>query len=82
MMIAMTNENHGVHLAYSEDEARRAQEHGWKRDMVLTKQLAQPQPAVDEPPAGPDLIAQYVEKFGKPPHHRMTTKTIEAALAE
>jgi len=29
-----------------------------------------------------DIVAQYTEKFGKPPHHRMKPENIAAALQE
>ena len=76
MIIAMRHEMHGVHIAYSDQEAKQAAENGWVRDSALSVELAGLAP-VDK-----SLIDKYKEKFGKPPHHRMLKESIEAALKE
>ena len=40
MIIAMRHEMHGVFVAYSDQEAKQAQDNGWVRDNELSKELA------------------------------------------
>ena len=76
MIIAMKHEMHGVHIAYSDAEAKLAADNGWVRDDILSKELAGLTP-VDK-----TLIDKYKDKFGKPPHHLMKAAGIEKALRE
>ena len=76
MIIALTHEMHGTHIAYSDAEAKQAESYGWVRDGALSKALAGNR-TVDK-----SLIERYTEKFGKPPHHKMLAETIEKALTE
>ena len=75
MIIALRHEEHGVHICYGEDEARLAEKYGWVRDKVLGKELA------GQAPVDKSLRDSYIQKFGKPPHHKMSDQTILKALA-
>ena len=79
MIIAMRHEMHGVHIAYSEAEAKQCAENGWIRDPALSLELAGNVPVN---PIDKSLAEKYEAKFGKKPHHRMLTESIEAALKE
>ena len=76
MIIALRHEMHGTHIAYSDAEAKSAEENGWKRDPDLSRVLAG-QPMIDK-----SVVDQYKEKFGKAPHHLMKQENIEKALRE
>ncbi len=76
MIIALRHEEHGVHIVYSENEVKDCLANGWVRDNVLSSELSGDRP-IDK-----SLADKYMEKFGKPPHHKMKAETIEAALAE
>ena len=62
-MIFQIHPEHGKHIAYSAGEEEANKANGWKT-------------VSEEEFYGRDPIAQYTEKFGKPPHHRMKMETI------
>jgi hypothetical protein len=49
---------------------------------VLMSTIGKPEEITASDVLPDDLVAQYTEKFKKPPHHRMKRETIEAALRE
>jgi len=70
MLNYMTHPKHGKMPVYNPTEIAVNKKHGW----VLEK--------IKIHPAQDDLIAKYVEKFGKKPHHKMKIETIRAKLDE
>jgi hypothetical protein len=68
-MIFQKHQNHGKHIAYSEQEAKRNEANGW---ITVSK----------EEFYEIDLRVQYEKKFGKEPHHLMKEETIRAKLEE
>ena len=76
MIIAMRHEMHGIHIAYSDAEAKLAADNGWVADRELSKELA------GQTPVDKSLADRYFEKFGKKPHHLAKAESIEKALRE
>lgn len=75
--IYQMHEYHGRHIAYTPQEQRHNEQNGWKTvteeefyEEIRGKQV------LDE------LTGQYIDKFGKAPHHKMTADTIRKALSE
>ena len=75
-LIAMTHEDHGTHLCYSDAEVKQCEALGWKKDAALSRELSGQQPVEKS------LVEQYVAKFGEKPHHRMSAETIKSKLEE
>ena len=86
MVTRMVHPNHGTTFAVgSEIEWNIA--NGWKVEDEKAEPVGEfPGGAVDDP-VEPESLRQeltleqrYIEKFGKPPHHRMKKETVENAL--
>ena len=45
MLVAMTHEMHGTHIAYTDLEVVECEKNGWKRDKALSDELAGRAPA-------------------------------------
>lgn len=75
-LTAMTHEDHGTHICYTDADVKACEKVGWVKDPALSRQLA------GEVPVDKSLIEQYEAKFGSKPHHRMAEATIKAKLAE
>ena len=45
MLVAMTHEMHGTHIAYTDLEVVECEKKGWRRDKALSDQLAGRTPA-------------------------------------
>ena len=75
-LIAMTHEDHGTHLCYSDAEVKQCELLGWKRDASLSRELS------GQKPVEKSLVERYVAKFGEKPHHRMLEETIKSKLDE
>ena len=84
-MIFMSHPQHGFMHVYTEAEVTANEKHGWTK--IVSKEI----PAVEMPSQNIasvvsemnlTLSEQYEAKFGKKPHHKMSQKTIEAALKE
>ena len=73
-LTALRHDDHGVHIAYSDAEVKACIELGWSKDLALSRELS------GSAPVDKSLVDKYKEKFGKPPHHRMTEKSIQDAL--
>ena len=93
MMIYMTHPQHGAMHVYSEPEAVANEKNGWVRSNEQKEKIELVEPAVNSAPNqpilpdSPELLREeiaklYSSKFGKKPHHKMSQKTIEAALKE
>lgn len=67
---------HGKKIASLRAEAENDKKYGWIE--VTMGEFYGKQEEKEQPQA--DLVARYVEKFGKKPHHKMKPETIEAAL--
>lgn len=75
-LTAMTHEDHGTHICYTDAEVKACESVGWKKDPALSRSLS------GEPMVEKSLVDKYVEKFGVKPHHRMSAETIQAKLDE
>lgn len=87
-MIHLSHPQHGQKIAYLEAEAVADEKNGWVRaskeepklvvrilDRDMEKDVLAPEPM------NRDFVsAQYLAKFGKKPHHRMSDKTIAEKL--
>lgn len=93
MIIVLTHERHGTHIAYSLAEAEECEKNGWMRqekhpvlgniEPVAAKAVFEPATTEqDAQPAVAGLSERYQQKFGKKPHWKMKPETIEAALRE
>lgn len=82
MVIYLRHEKHGTKVACTEAEAKADEAKGWKRYQLaaLVQPPVQSSAVVNEPSARNALIAQYVEKFGKKPHHKKSEATLKAEL--
>lgn len=75
-LTAMTHEDHGTHICYTDADVKACEKVGWAKDPALSRQLA------GEPMVDKSLVEKYTEKFGVKPHHRMSAETIKAKLEE
>ena len=81
-MIRLTHKKTGGRkIAYLEAEAVADEKNGWVRDIPNLQKTVTEIPAV-EMAVSNTLSEQYEKKFGKKPHHRLSNKSIEAALKE
>jgi len=62
MLIAMTHEMHGVHIAYSDIEAAECEKTGWVKDMKLSAYLA-----TGVKPDEDEEVTEVKRKPGRPP---------------
>ena len=91
-MIYMTHPQHGAMHVYSEPEAVANERNGWTREKTASEATPIVLEIIDEIKVDDAIIKpsilpvtlseQYEAKFGKKPHHKMSQKTIEAAMKE
>lgn len=83
-MIFQMHPDHGRLLVYSKQEADENEKHGWRTvdKAEFYGEKAKNIPKGDVTEQEDDLVAQYVEKFGTKPHHKMKPETIRAKLDE
>lgn len=69
----VTYMSHPVHgrMPCSPHEIEWNKKHGWQIEEIISK-----------PKNELSVSEQYEKKFGKPPHHRMSEKTIQEKLME
>ena len=83
-MIFQMHPDHGRHFAASQQEADDNEKNGWRtvkrEEFYGEAENNTPKGEVTE--SEDDLVAQYVEKFGVKPHHKMKPETIRAKLDE
>ena len=72
-MIYQLNPLHGKHMAITLMEAEANEKNGW-RTVTEDEFYERAKPNRD------DLVALYVLKFGKKPHHKSKDSTIKAAI--
>ena len=77
-MIFQVHSEHGRHIAYSPTEAENNEKNGWKT--ISKEEFFGEQVSKDTDSSDGDLIAAYLQKFGKKPHHKMKIDTIKAAV--
>lgn len=84
MEIYLINEQHGKKIAYDFKEAEDDKAHGWvqvsKQEFFTINKTSSAEEK--EKSERDDLIQQYMDKFGKMPHGRLSTVNIQAALDE
>ena len=71
MVIYLKHPQHGTKVAISEDEASADEKNGWERfglGVVANDEFD-------------SLRKQYMEKFGKAPHHKKSIETLKSELA-
>lgn len=82
MVIYLRHAVHGNKVACSEDEAKADEKNGWTRYEVaalLTPETVEPATLavvqdVDK------LRADYLEKFGRKPHHKLSVESLQREL--
>lgn len=74
MITYQIHKDHGKHMAGSPQEAKTNEENGWT---TVSKETFY---KIDKKVNNDDLIAQYTEKFGKKPHHRLGEDKIREQL--
>ena len=79
-MIYMVHPRHGSMHVYDEQQARINESSGWKRADETAPVASTMDTVLDTGSVEKSLKERYAEKFGKPPHHRMTDETIRKAL--
>lgn len=81
MVIYLRHPVHGMKVAVSDQEALMDEKNGWTRFDV--KSLVVEQPGVVRLVTNPEreeLVSQYVEKFGRKPHWKLSTENIRKEL--
>lgn len=89
MVIYMQHPVHGTKVAVAEDEAKYDESNGWKRfepiqygTPVVRTEDKVIKPVVKENPEREALTKQYVDKFGRKPHWKMSVEKIKESLCQ
>lgn len=84
MIVHMVHPQHGEMNVYLPEQVKENEKAGWKTVTTFNPepahQVAPPEVKQDAIGLSADLRTQYIAKFGKPPHHRMSDKTIMEKL--
>lgn len=86
MQIYLSHKRHGKKIAMDLKESEADKKNGWSE--VAEEVFFNRKPVTEQvkeekaEKISPDLVAQYEEKHGKKPHHRMSEESIRAAIAQ